>query len=1135
MVQTEKRLLWHPRHENKFAVGGGSQITLYEWVPESFEIKQVTSQLDLTLMKCFAWSPDATFDDLIAVGLTNGRVDLMRLGATRYARNHILSSGPSVSLPVPTRNSRACNALAFSASDTKYLAVGLDKVRQDPSLVVWDIYSAMPALELDAGTPQSSASVDNTRPASQQHIPRGDSRGDSRVLQHHAHADVVSAVAFLPSSPALLLAGTSHRWLKLFDLRTPLAAPLNIGSKVHGIATDPFEPHRIGCFGDGVVTIWDARRLVQPLLTFTGKDAGADGERARPGAVYTTLEFSSTRRGVLATLEKDAHHVRFWDLQQAQVVEAAAPERTRSRDSSQSGKATRSWTNPTSMLPWTGSSASSTHSSAPAAGDDGPPYNLVLSDTRRTKSFARPLASFALVPDTTALHPLTSNIMVVNKDGDLELYAVHDIPKLTPWSARGDLAITAGHSYRILPGFHDRGAPSEPWDIPIQPSLPGSKAQSKERRTTREESSRLLRGRTSTSGSPAPMFGRGDEDGFPALPVRNSANLSATRLDRARTQSPAALPGQRSEHTAVVKNGSPRMQVPQSAPQTENAVYSEDGRPKGRRRSQHTKDGSLAKKLPAETGVQHLVEEDISMKMRQRVIKGYGLLNPLHNSIVIKDTSCEDCALAELWRWLHNAQQVLSVPTPRLEGYNFAYQGLFGIWEGLRSSQSQASSSGHPTPRMPQRTTLLDIPGSTMPALDTGMGAHSKHGSQRRSHPPNTALPEDYLAAVNTLNDRSSSQQHVWRPAVATAKLAQRRLALQLCGWSLGEDDLAHMIKRWEKEKKHSQAACWLVFTGQYKRAVDVLMRSEDESLRMMSGMLAALTPSASVPENNALIEHCELLKVRLQDPYLRAMLTYLTVKDWRDVLDEDMLPLRESLAIAFQFLDDKALSSYLCRVIDDCSHSLHGYIEGIIVTGVTASGMDILQAYVDRTGDIQTAAILSSLSATRARDGRAGRWLEAYRDLLDGWKLFHYRCQFDIDRGRILQDAIQHEEIAPFEWAPRQILIRCNYCNKAMDPPFSEASNLPATACPHCGRPLPRCSVCLMTLSIVQDVSRNVALVRSNIEMNTMDEALVFCQTCRHGGHASHILEWFSGANSLHSHGSCPVAGCDCRCANEP
>lgn len=213
-----------------------------------------------------------------------------------------------------------------------------------------------------------------------------------------------------------------------------------------------------------------------------------------------------------------------------------------------------------------------------------------------------------------------------------------------------------------------------------------------------------------------------------------------------------------------------------------------------------------------------------------------------------------------------------------------------------------------------------------------------------------------------------------------------------------------------------------------------------------MSGMLAALTPSASVPENNALIEHCELLKVRLQDPYLRAMLTYLTVKDWRDVLDEDMLPLRESLAIAFQFLDDKALSSYLCRVIDDCSHSLHGYIEGIIVTGVTASGMDILQAYVDRTGDIQTAAILSSLSATRARDGRAGRWLEAYRDLLDGWKLFHYRCQFDIDRGRILQDAIQHEEIAPFEWAPRQILIRCNYCNKAMDPPFSEASNLPVS-----------------------------------------------------------------------------------------
>lgn len=51
MVQTEKRVLWNPRHKNKFVVGGNSQITLYEWAPEDPEIRHVTSQHDLQLMK----------------------------------------------------------------------------------------------------------------------------------------------------------------------------------------------------------------------------------------------------------------------------------------------------------------------------------------------------------------------------------------------------------------------------------------------------------------------------------------------------------------------------------------------------------------------------------------------------------------------------------------------------------------------------------------------------------------------------------------------------------------------------------------------------------------------------------------------------------------------------------------------------------------------------------------------------------------------------------------------------------------------------------------------------------------------------------------------------------------------------
>jgi hypothetical protein len=50
-AQPDKRLLWHPRRNNKFIVGGGTQITLYEWAPDYPEIKHITSQHDLQFMK----------------------------------------------------------------------------------------------------------------------------------------------------------------------------------------------------------------------------------------------------------------------------------------------------------------------------------------------------------------------------------------------------------------------------------------------------------------------------------------------------------------------------------------------------------------------------------------------------------------------------------------------------------------------------------------------------------------------------------------------------------------------------------------------------------------------------------------------------------------------------------------------------------------------------------------------------------------------------------------------------------------------------------------------------------------------------------------------------------------------------
>jgi len=284
----------------------------------------------------------------------------MRLEATKQTRDGVLSSGPSVSLVVPLRSSRVCNTLSFSRTDPNYLAVGLEKVRGECSLVIWDINSTKKTLSFGNTSTfgVGHESLKSTRPLPL--IKRGElgPKTDDQILQTHAHSEVVSSLSFAPDTHYLLWAGTSHRWLRLFDLRTPVPPTTHMNCKVQGITIDPFVPNRIATFGDGVVSVWDSRRLPQPILTFSEHDAYGDG--AKPylnPSTFTTIEFSSIRRGTIATLEKDSTHVRFWDLQEAQFHEVM---NERSRDSSVSGGRASggklSWA-PSNMLSWTASSS----------------------------------------------------------------------------------------------------------------------------------------------------------------------------------------------------------------------------------------------------------------------------------------------------------------------------------------------------------------------------------------------------------------------------------------------------------------------------------------------------------------------------------------------------------------------------------------------------------------------------------------------------------------------------------------------------------------------------------------------------------------------------------------------------------
>ena len=128
------------------------------------------------------------------------------------------------------------------------------------------------------------------------------------------------------------------------------------------------------------------------------------------------------------------------------------------------------------------------------------------------------------------------------------------------------------------------------------------------------------------------------------------------------------------------------------------------------------------------------------------------------------------------------------------------------------------------------------------------------------------------------------------------------------------------------------------------------------------------------------------------------------------------------------------------------------------------------------------------------------------------------------------------------------QVFARCNFCSQSLvtgGPQLaakgSRASNRQAkllskpSACPQCKKPLPRCALCMQHFGCPDpgDTPAPVASLRVAPERSAAWESvssayshwMVWCQTCRHGGHAAHLEDWFA------SHDECPVSGCNCKC----
>lgn len=370
----------------------------------------------------------------------------------------------------------------------------------------------------------------------------------------------------------------------------------------------------------------------------------------------------------------------------------------------------------------------------------------------------------------------------------------------------------------------------------------------------------------------------------------------------------------------------------------------------------------------------------------------------------------------------------------------------------------------------------------------------------------------------------------------------ERRLALQLCGWiGRGLDvDVEPFLKSLEQEGEWERAAAVALFNLDIRRAIQILNKGASSEKGDLNLNVVAMALSGYTDEKNSLWrEMCSTLRLQLKKPYLCVMFAFLTSEPgaYEGVLHESSVAVRDRVAFACMFLNDAQLPRYIDKLTNEMKEA--GNLEGILLTGLTKDGVDLMESYVDRTGDVQTASfcMLMGSPGEVVKDTRVQCWIENYRNLLDAWRFWHKRAEFDIHRSKL----------DPSSKPLAQVFVSCNFCGKSISyscssmphqgRSFSQygVSGSPTkskvTSCPGCRKPLPRCALCLMNMGTPVSSCPGSGKMDEKVDL-TRDKKLAqfnnwftWCHNCRHGGHAGHMLNWFR------DHSECPVSACTCKC----
>lgn len=412
----------------------------------------------------------------------------------------------------------------------------------------------------------------------------------------------------------------------------------------------------------------------------------------------------------------------------------------------------------------------------------------------------------------------------------------------------------------------------------------------------------------------------------------------------------------------------------------------------------------------------------------------------------------------------------------------------------------------------------------------------------------------DVASVISSLCDRLQLPEYCPRE---TAYPKHRQLCLYTCGLGLARQQLEDAVKDLVRQGQNTRAAALAIIHDQPKLAF-LALRNGSASMahRELSLALAGYVKGST---DDTWDETVRQVAKELDDPYARAIMALVSFGDWLDVLAETSLPLRDRVGVALMYLDDQKLSQYISAVTAESIQ--HGAIEGIFLTGLTEDSIPLFQIYAHKFSDTQTPLLaLSHTSPRYFSHPLIDHWRHSYRSFLNTTRLFIPRVHFDIQSTKLSiptsTPTRQQKPLLPPP--PRQISLRCNNCDHALDrnpdnspspAPPTPPTGLPpylvfgdtrsGTVCPRCGRHLPRCVICMLWLGMPDPSSKGAAAAAATATSaavsvgglgasqprDALKDFIAVCRGCWHMSHGAHARDWFR------DHEVCAVPGCGCRC----